>query len=325
MSTNYDGDGSSTQSPSATPASGASPTVVLPADGDPASAASVAQALKVLADYADFHQRPFANALGVYSQEIVSYRSGILHRVFGVDHLGLPAGRIMTREEHWMESTAGESAAGSGTWVHPWKYFINGTGANFQAQGALVGLPSGTLMKHELFDNSSGAKVILESELPWIVGNVVSSWDFDFMVAASSGPAADTGYAIGMGDGTMSSGTLDPVGALIFTEGVVGTAWSSYVKIPAGSPVTGSLGITLALNAIHRARIDVIPAGESDDAVARVIFYIDGAVAANVTADLTTASLYPFIKVIGGASVRTQLYTGPLRMRARLATGDVFL
>lgn len=282
----------------------------------------------MLADFADFHQRPFANALGVYSQEIVSYRSGILHRVFGVDHLGLPAGRIMTREEHWMESTTGESAAGSGTWVHPWKYFILGTGVNFQSQGALApgSALKGAAMKAELFDNSATAKVVIESELAWITGDVVSSWDFDFMVSASSGPAADTGYAIGIGDGTVSSGTLSPVGAVIFTNGPVGTAWSSYVKIPAGSPVSGSLGVTLALNAVHRARIDVVPASESDDGVARVIFYIDGVVAANVTADMSTASFFPYIDVVGAStSVRSQLYVGPLRMRARLANGNVFL
>jgi hypothetical protein len=49
--TNYTGVPSSTQPPSPTPGAGVAPIVALPNDGEPANAASVAQAYKVLADF----------------------------------------------------------------------------------------------------------------------------------------------------------------------------------------------------------------------------------------------------------------------------------
>ncbi len=51
MSTNYTGDPTATQAPAPTPGANEEPIAVLPADGDPVNAASVAQAFKVLADY----------------------------------------------------------------------------------------------------------------------------------------------------------------------------------------------------------------------------------------------------------------------------------
>jgi hypothetical protein len=57
MPTNYTGNPTATQPPAAAPAPGVLPILVLPADGDPANAASVAQAYKVLADYVANIQR----------------------------------------------------------------------------------------------------------------------------------------------------------------------------------------------------------------------------------------------------------------------------
>lgn len=54
MSTNYTGDDTATQAPSALPAKSATPVFTLPADGDALNAASVAQALKASADGLDF-------------------------------------------------------------------------------------------------------------------------------------------------------------------------------------------------------------------------------------------------------------------------------
>lgn len=51
MSTNYTGNPSATESPSPAPAPGVIPVVSLPSDGDAASAASVAQAMKTPADF----------------------------------------------------------------------------------------------------------------------------------------------------------------------------------------------------------------------------------------------------------------------------------
>jgi hypothetical protein len=52
--TNYAGNRAATQSPSAAPGIGIAPTVVIPNDGESLNVASIAQALKVLADYSAF-------------------------------------------------------------------------------------------------------------------------------------------------------------------------------------------------------------------------------------------------------------------------------
>lgn len=57
MSTNYTGNPTATESPAAQPSPGIPPIVVIPADGDSVSAASVAQGYKVLADYMSYVQR----------------------------------------------------------------------------------------------------------------------------------------------------------------------------------------------------------------------------------------------------------------------------
>lgn len=54
MSVNYTGNPAAVEAPSPAPGTNVAPVVVLPADGDPASAASVAQALKVPADFLAF-------------------------------------------------------------------------------------------------------------------------------------------------------------------------------------------------------------------------------------------------------------------------------
>ena len=54
MSTNYTSDPTATRAPSPAPAPAAKPIVVIPSDGDALNAASITQALKVLADYAGF-------------------------------------------------------------------------------------------------------------------------------------------------------------------------------------------------------------------------------------------------------------------------------
>lgn len=57
MATNYLADPSATEAPSAAPGPGVLPTVVIPADGEAASAASITQSIKTIADFIGYGQQ----------------------------------------------------------------------------------------------------------------------------------------------------------------------------------------------------------------------------------------------------------------------------
>jgi hypothetical protein len=111
MSTNYTGNKTATQSPSPTPNPAITPIVTLPADGDPLNAASVAQALKALADLADWLTKPQAKSTD-YAAAIVRFRNALGQTRGLFDHLGLPGGRVIQWDECW-DANASISVSGT--------------------------------------------------------------------------------------------------------------------------------------------------------------------------------------------------------------------
>lgn len=106
MPTNYTGLKTNTQSPSPTPNPAVSPVLSLPVDGDPENAASIAQALKALADLEDWLTKPQAKSAD-WATPLMQFRSALGHTRALIDHLGLPGGRIIQWDEAWEASTVG--------------------------------------------------------------------------------------------------------------------------------------------------------------------------------------------------------------------------
>src|SRR6187551_1467142 len=104
MSTTRAGDPTATQAPSAPPTPGAVPTQTLPADGDPLTAASVAQAFKVSADFIAWLMSPRAQAAAGtgasnWAEAIRLYKNARQQTRFAVDHLGFPGGKFVQWQE----------------------------------------------------------------------------------------------------------------------------------------------------------------------------------------------------------------------------------
>jgi hypothetical protein len=109
VSTNYTGVATATQAPSGPPLPGGAPIVQIPSDGDSENAASVTQMVKVLADWitAGFSPRARLATLAAHWPEgVIRFASALLHTRFGIDHLGLPAGRIVHWNEDWSRGVA---------------------------------------------------------------------------------------------------------------------------------------------------------------------------------------------------------------------------
>jgi hypothetical protein len=109
VSTNYTGVATATQAPSGPPLPGGAPIVQIPSDGDSENAASVTQMVKVLADWitAGFSPRArVATLTAHWSEGVIRFASALLHTRFGIDHLGLPGGRIVHWNEDWSRGVA---------------------------------------------------------------------------------------------------------------------------------------------------------------------------------------------------------------------------
>lgn len=100
MASNYTGVATATQAPSGPPIPGGDPIASIPADGDPRNAASIAQMVKVAMDWVSWLTKPRART-GIWAEAVMRFRSALLHTRFGIDHLGLPGGRIQQWNEMW--------------------------------------------------------------------------------------------------------------------------------------------------------------------------------------------------------------------------------
>jgi hypothetical protein len=287
MSTNYTADPSATQAPASPPVAGAAPELVLPADGDPANAASIAQALKVVADYIAFLQSPFGNA-AAQAQPILPAQCARLLKRMGFDHRGFVAGNAMQWREDWINVGATTKTTGSGGWFGRWNYSTNALGGNATVQvvkptgsadvAFWLGLSGATSPGAAVVEMCGGLQATSGGGVDMVMEFLLR---FDGINGSSS-------FAAGIFDGslvalapTAAFETINPKGlGLYLPVGGTNLLFYSNVSGTPGTPV--DTGIAAAINTTYRVRLEMQSPNASDNTASRLLCYIDGAVVADV-------------------------------------------
>jgi hypothetical protein len=296
MATTYPGDPTATEPPSVPPTPGVVPTVVVPADGEPLNVASISQALKALADFEAWLMTPRAQAGGggidvKYQEAVQIWRSARLHRRFGVDHLGFPGGWIQRWEQNWEAVALGQLGAGTSSVTQSgWSSSVTKAGAgagNVSVIGPATVWPASGHLRLEAA-NTAGDRTRVSRVPPCLFHADVAL----VMEWAVRIPALQN-YAYGMGFNTetaFASGGHGPI-AQFYNLAGSGT-WRCHTDD--GTTLNDAdSGVSISTTKT-RFRIEYHGANVDDAATERVLFFIDGVLVANMTANMPSVPASPF-------------------------------
>lgn len=332
MSTTRAGDPTATQSPSAPPTPGATPTQTLPADGDACNAASVAQALKVSADFDAWSKSPRAQAAAGtgasnWIEAIQLWKNARLQTRFLVDHLGFPAGKFVHWQEDWAAAyTSFHSGPGlSQPFIGRWLGSIDAAGPS----QVIVNYGSNELRSpaYRIEMGTSGAEIRVFTRTIPVKADadtaMVMQWD-ECVHAGTLNTFEQVGGLVPMsyctgGVGSAFSATAPNGCAFLRRTG--DTNWFVYTK-NGGSPAFFDTGVAVAVGTPIRFRIETVGANVGDDSTARAIFYVNGvfktSVAVGTIAD--PAPMFETSKVSGGTIQRD---IGLIDFRANIWPGSI--
>jgi hypothetical protein len=307
---------------------------VIPADGEALNVASITQALKVLADFEAWMLSPRAQAGGggldvKYQEAIQIWRSAALHKRFGIDHLGFPMGQIQRWEQDW-ESAALEQIGVGSTLVTQsgWQSTVVKVGAG--AGNVTILSPGSSIpgCRHLRLDagNSSNDRSLVTK-----LGQCLFHADVALAMEWSATIPSLQNYSYGMGFNTESvyaSAGHGPI-AQFFANGPGGN-W--HCQTDDGTTLNDvDSGVAIG-TARTRFRIEYHGANVDDASTERVLFFIDGVIKANITANMPSVPATPLASPLfivfntGGAA--GSLDVSPVRGANSLPAGaglvDVF-
>jgi hypothetical protein len=334
MSTNYTGSATATQAPAATPDPDNAPIDVLPADGDPLNAASVAQAFKVLADYIHAIKNPRSKSTS-WPQALRRYRNARLQTMFAVDHLGLPSGRIVQWEEDWSNVlliNKGNSDTVNGAWANRWNFGLSGTGTN---AGVAVSNPDPTIWPTSRYATLSVDTSVTDSTVEAQRGECITDanravtmqWEEN---CPDPGDLGDAEIAMGI---SLDDQNYDDAGAwsaltspgVAFVKRTGDTNWQCYTKAVGGSAAYATTGVAANTTARRRFRIEILGANVADDSTARVNFFVDDT-HVPVTLAVGNGVARPFFRLSRTATgAAVSMHVGVVSWRHNLYASDVVL
>jgi hypothetical protein len=311
MSSNYDGNPSGVQSPASAPVAGSPPRLVLPADADAANAASIAQALKVVADYEAFLQNPFANA-SAWTQKIWGVKDAQGRQRWYLDHFGMPRESRLAWNEDFTPAP-GFNATGTGTLTVGRQSIVTvGAGAltgstqpaaaysNPPHPASLVGTSAGNASR-QFVGVLDGGAAGNRTELRLNDNYATATFANDTLISCVWDFAPFTNSAVNWVVGFAGSGEFVNTvahGAFFIRPNTAGTNWLCRT-INGGSPTEVDSGV-LASTAMRTMRIDLVGGSFSDDGTARALFWIDGTLVANITATLAINAGNLVLPLAGG-------------------------
>jgi hypothetical protein len=303
MPTPYSGDRTATQTPASPPNAGAVPIASLPIAGEGATAASVAQMVKVLADYIAFEQHPFGNSTS-WGQKIRAFQDALAtHDRFAIDHWGLPRGEFFQWKEDWTPATpfglVGPVSGTTTSQAGKWDVTLKGGGDTILSlpPGQPLGIPPfPTALTGAISPNAyRQAAIILDGAA---TGNLAqfrlqsdyarSVFDTDTLIVLEAEVQIDTVLGVEWRIGFCNTG--ESINSI--TEGVYfqrpdagGTNWKCRTVSGASSTVDSGVS---ASPGEHHFEIDLVGSDVSDDGVSRALFFIDGVLVANLAGTLPT-------------------------------------
>jgi hypothetical protein len=316
MATTYTGNPTATQTPGSQPGVGVPPAASLPADGDAANAASIAQAHKEAMDYIAWLAKPFGLSGGYQSPAFQTQSPNGKNR-FTLDHFGLPAWGYFGIRETWFGGESVGPSAGSGTFAkltHPWAWSITGTGT----LGAIsMQTPDGTSGRSIYFPSVLVAVDITTAANAGLVrsgiiaqydpaNTIVMEWAGQIDVAGTNGIT----WIAGMANASSSKGAF-------FRKLSTDTNWQCVTNDGSSETVVDS-GIA-GNTAFKRFKIAWNGSTVDDSAASRCVFFIDGVVVANITTHLPSSfaqAVFNGVTTAGSASVIRNMLIGPCHFTA---------
>lgn len=311
MATTYVPVPTATQAPAAQPDPDNFPALTLPAAGDGDTAASVAQAFKVLGDYIAWLKAP-RSAASAWAQRLRTYLNARQQRRHFIDHLGFPGGNVQGWDERWDKTLAGTfganlawvSTPGSGTiGIVPAGFLIGLCRlVGFTTSTSVTGLPGCTYAQRATGCCVPSADLAVTFDtVIWLTAVATNNT----LVTVGLVSASSTSQAGGVGFGAW------------FSKAETQANWQACVD--SVTPV--DLGVGPSAGVAQRLRIEYMGTGTSDDSTARSLFYVDDVLKANIAHAITPGGsgdeLVPLIgcarTTTGGAAVT--LYVGPTRYR----------
>ncbi len=317
---NYTGDPTATQAPAPPPTPGAAAIGDLPDDGDAADAASVRQALKVPLDYLAWIFSP-RSVVAAWAQALRVYKDARLRARFVIDHFGMPGGEILQWREHWGKTTdwlftAGTSGSVLGTSGQTWD--INQTSAagivGVNPPGISAGVNfSDTHPVISLSMPNAGveiAEMLLNDACPtacWST-NMLASLDYNLQQHV----VTDTTWVHGVCGSGEHVNTIAN-GAFFIRANSPGATWHART-IAASVQTDVDTGIAGTADATHHYKIVMVGSAIDDSSTTRALFFIDGALVANITSNIPAvgSKIYPvFGGFTSGAGGNQSMLVGP--------------
>jgi len=305
MSTTYTADPTATQAPADPPVKRNPVKETLPADGDAANAASIAQALKVLGDYSAFEAKPFAEASN-WGNPIKNYRNARLQERFRIDHGGLPGGKLIQWTEDWTPRSQFSVSPLSPTQIGRWNFTGVGSGGSLSAQLPTIGTlnPSDIYSSLNVTVDSSGAsqqaeiRLADDSTMSTFSDNAYVFMEFDFQIRTVTSMDWVMGFScIGEAINGINHGMF------IIRPDSAGVHYKCRT-INGGSPTEVDSGVAGTAGAKHRARLEWWGANIADDSAAHAVFFIDDLATpvADITATMPTSATRNLVPCFGGFS-----------------------
>jgi hypothetical protein len=308
----YTPDPTSTQAPASQPDPDDFPLESLPNSGEGCTAASIAQAFKVLGDFAAWERKPRAK-VSQWEQAIKPYRDARLNRRFIVDHFGLPRGEWMRWRERFKRR--GDWTHGAGTWsTQDWDFLLTETTpatSNVRANQPFGAGGFAAQPYLEIEIDNSGANTG-EMKLPPDSNTIVWSPDMLAELDYTLNPAdagAPTTWVHGVCGQTEHINTIT-TGAFFISA--AGGNWHART-INGGAPTDTDTGIAGTAGAGHHFLMAMVGANLGDDSTSRCLFFVDGVLKANHTTQLPVAGtqVHPifggFTSGVGGGTKKLHL------------------
>lgn len=297
---NYVGDPTATETPSAAPGPGVSPTVYLPADQDGNTSANWYQALRVLADFIAYFFLYFFPSKPTTLSTLPQWRfhDAALNARFLVDHNGFPTGRLNLMREEWLFVQASTSTPANPLSSYPlWKTTISGTSAAFGGAGAFgVSLYGGRTANLQPLNAATGAKSFIATTNQLIDPSKTRvTWSLEWDAAPDAVGANGTTIYIGMSSAQDPSAAAS--GFAWFKKASTDTNWQCQCGqgAPGGTVTNTDSGVVpvpeSSGNGLQRFKIELHGSATVYGAQ-RVMFYIDDALVATITTNIPTVTQY---------------------------------
>lgn len=283
------------------------------------------------ADWIAWLMKPRARAGGAgldskYAEPIFLYRDAALHRRFGIDHLGFPMGQLQMWRENWSTSISvvgSSSLQLSSLTDGGWQFGSKNATGSGQVK---VNVPDATWPHSRYVEidagNSAGDYSYASRVAPCLFhADVVFAMEWDMKLPAL------VNYSIGMGFNAQSIFSVGGHGQIAQFYNTGGSG--NWLCNTDDGTTTGSTDSGVAISTSKtRFRIEYHGVNVDEGGAERILFFINGTIVANRTANLPSANspplAAPFFGLMSAGGSAGVMHVGPVRFGGNLWAGDVF-